>query len=70
MEIYDTMKFDRWVETGMAPAIESSLKLYEEVLSLGFKIILLTGRSEWHRNITVDNLIQAGFLEWDKLILR
>ncbi|KAL0304058.1 UNVERIFIED_CONTAM: Acid phosphatase 1 [Sesamum radiatum] len=70
LEMFNSTKFDQWVETGMAPAIESSLKLYEEVLSLGFKVILLTGRSERHRGITVENLLRAGFQEWDKLILR
>ncbi|KAL8535327.1 hypothetical protein ACS0TY_011102 [Phlomoides rotata] len=70
LEVFDSTKFDHWVELGMALAIDSSLKLYEEVLSLGFKIIFLTGRSERHRNITVENLSQAGFRKWDKLILR
>ncbi|KAI3458347.1 hypothetical protein Pfo_015010 [Paulownia fortunei] len=70
LEIFDSTKFDQWVETGMAPAIKSSLKLYEEVLNLGFKVILLTGRSERHRSITVENLSKAGFQEWEKLILR
>ncbi|GFQ01030.1 acid phosphatase 1 [Phtheirospermum japonicum] len=70
LEIFDSTKFDEWVETGMAPAIEPSLKLYEEVLNLGFKVILLTGRSERHRSITVENLSRAGFREWEKLILR
>ncbi|KAL3645168.1 hypothetical protein CASFOL_010348 [Castilleja foliolosa] len=44
-EIFDRTRFDEWAETGMAPAIEPSLKLYEEVLNLGFKVILMTGRS-------------------------
>ncbi|KAK6121973.1 hypothetical protein DH2020_044275 [Rehmannia glutinosa] len=70
LEIFDSTKFDEWVEMGMAPAIDSSLKVYEEVLSLEFKVILLTGRSERHRSITIDNLLQAGFRDWDKLILR
>ncbi|XP_051122810.1 acid phosphatase 1-like [Andrographis paniculata] len=70
VEVFDSVKFDEWVEMGMAPAVEHSLKLYEEVLGLGFKIVFLTGRSERHKNVTVDNLIQAGFREWDKLILR
>ncbi|KAK4489397.1 hypothetical protein RD792_005206 [Penstemon davidsonii] len=69
-ETFDSTKFDEWVETGMAPSIESSLELYEEVLSLGFRVILLTGRSERHRSVTVQNLLSAGFREWDKLILR
>lgn len=70
LEVFDSVQFDKWVEKGIAPAIKSSFKLYEEVLSLGFKVILLTGRSERHRNITTYNLIKVGFHDWDKLILR
>lgn len=70
LEVFDHMEFDKWVEKGMASAIEPSLKLYEEVLALGFKVFLLTGRSEQHRNITVQNLMNVGLKNWDKLILR
>lgn len=69
-EIFDGGKFDEWVEMGRAPAIESSLKVYEEVLNLGFKVILLTGRSERFRGVTVENLFQSGFRDWGMLILR
>nr|CAN74377.1 hypothetical protein VITISV_039733 [Vitis vinifera] len=64
------MEFAKWVEKATAPAIGSSLKLYEVVQSLGFKTFLLTGRSENQRSVTVENLINAGFQNWDKLILR
>lgn len=70
LEVFDHEKFDDWVEKGVAPAIEPSLKLYEDVLNLGFKVVLLTGRSENHRNVTIDNLINAGFRDWRHLILR
>lgn len=70
MEIFDSIEFDKWVEKGSASAIESWLKFYDEVLKLGFKIFLLTGRSERHRRVTTENLIKAGFRSWDKLILR
>ncbi|PSR93307.1 Acid phosphatase [Actinidia chinensis var. chinensis] len=70
LEVFDSVKFDKWVETAMAPPIESSLKLYEEVSKLGFKVFLLTGRGEKQRGVTVENLINAGFRDWDKLILR
>ncbi|XP_060211429.1 acid phosphatase 1 [Lycium barbarum] len=70
LEVFDSVEFDKWVEKGTAPALGSSLKLYQEVLSLGFKVFLLTGRSERHRNITVENLMNAGFHDWHKLILR
>ncbi|MQM07517.1 hypothetical protein Taro_040352 [Colocasia esculenta] len=68
-EIFDWQLFDNWVEKAVAPAIESSLKLYHELLELGFKIILLTGRSEGHRSYTVDNLRKAGLHSWEKLVL-
>jgi hypothetical protein len=58
------------VERGEAPAIQSSLNLYNEVRGLGFKTFLLTGRSEAHRGVTAENLSKQGFHEWDKLILR
>ncbi|KAK6915421.1 Acid phosphatase, class B-like [Dillenia turbinata] len=70
MEVFDAAEFDKWVQKAVAPPIESSLKLYEEVLKLGFKIVFLTGRSENQRIITVENLTNAGFQNWDKLILR
>ncbi|GMP44402.1 hypothetical protein CsSME_00013347 [Camellia sinensis var. sinensis] len=46
LEVFDGVEFDKWVDKAMAPPIESSLKLYEEVLKLGFKVFLLIGRSE------------------------
>ena len=70
LEVFDGVKFDKWVETATAPPIESSLKLYEEILKLGFKVFLLTGRGEKQRGVTVENLINAGFRDWDKLVLR
>ncbi|KAG5600422.1 hypothetical protein H5410_031792 [Solanum commersonii] len=70
LEVFDSVEFDKWVEKGTAPALGSSLKLYQEVLSLGFKVFLLTGRSERHRSVTVENLMNTGFHDWHKLILR
>ncbi|XWS47698.1 hypothetical protein CRYUN_Cryun13aG0006400 [Craigia yunnanensis] len=70
LEIFNPVEFDKWIQGGMAPAIEPSLKLYEKVLDLGFKVFLLTGRSEKQRSVTIENLIKAGFQSWDKLILR
>ncbi|KAL1201192.1 Acid phosphatase 1 [Cardamine amara subsp. amara] len=70
VEVFDYSKFDKWVEKGKAPAIAPSLKLYQKVKDLGYKVFLLTGRSENHRGITVENLRNAGFHNWDKLILR
>ena len=70
LEVFDHTKFDKWVEKGAAPAIAPSLKLYQRVIDLGYRVFLLTGRKESHRLVTVENLINAGFQNWDKLILR
>ncbi|KAI8562111.1 hypothetical protein RHMOL_Rhmol03G0009200 [Rhododendron molle] len=53
-----------------APALPASLKLYKEVQQLGFTIFLLTGRDESQRNITVKNLLYAGYSNWKRLIRR
>jgi len=70
LEIFDPAEFNKWVDKAIAPALEPSLKLYKEVMGLGFKVFLLTGRSEMQRSVTEENLINAGFQNWDKLILR
>ncbi|KAF5959258.1 hypothetical protein HYC85_000467 [Camellia sinensis] len=70
LEVFDGVEFDKWVDKAMAPPIESSLKLYEEVLKLGFKVFLLIGHSEQQSGVAVANLINSGFQDWDKLILR
>ncbi|ONK80435.1 uncharacterized protein A4U43_C01F17690 [Asparagus officinalis] len=70
LELFNGQEFDKWVSKATAPAIESSLKFYEEVLGLGFKVFLLTGRAEAQRSTTTDNLHAVGFRNWEKLILR
>jgi len=70
LEVFDPVEFDKWVDKAEALGIQPSLKLYELVLGLGFKVFLLTGRSEKQRSVTIENLINAGFQNWDKLIVR
>ncbi|RWR73569.1 Acid phosphatase Class B [Cinnamomum micranthum f. kanehirae] len=69
-EPYNSTLFDAWVDTGKAPALPESLKLYKKLLSLGFKIVFLTGRLEKRREITVTNLKSVGYHTWEKLILK
>ena len=70
LENFDSVEYNKWIEKAMAPALEASLKLYKEVLGLGFKVFLMTGRYEKHEGVTVKNLNDAGFKNWDKLIMR
>ncbi|KAF0901860.1 hypothetical protein E2562_006480 [Oryza meyeriana var. granulata] len=67
---FNETSFDEWVAVAQAPALPSSLKLYNELQGLGIHIILLTGRSEFQRNATQVNLFFAGYRSWEKLILR
>ncbi|KAK9231897.1 hypothetical protein WN943_022138 [Citrus x changshan-huyou] len=67
---YNPTMFNEWVNTGKAPPLPESLKLYKKLLLLGIKIVFLTGRPEDQRNVTEANLKHAGFNTWEKLILK
>ncbi|XP_062149367.1 acid phosphatase 1-like [Alnus glutinosa] len=67
---YNETSWDDWVKLGEAPALPASLKLYKEIVQLGFKTFLITGRDEHQRNVTEKNLLSAGYTNWERLILR
>ncbi|KAI9159687.1 hypothetical protein LWI28_000937 [Acer negundo] len=67
---YNSTLFNEWVKEGKAPALPESLKLYKNLLSLGIKVVFLTGRREHTRNSTATNLKEAGYHTWEKLILK
>ncbi|MBA0698561.1 hypothetical protein Goari_000268 [Gossypium aridum] len=67
---YNATLFDKWVMEGAAPALPESLWLYKKLLSLGIKVVFLTGRHESQRNTTASNLKNVGYHSWYKLILK
>lgn len=69
-EIFNETSFDDWVNEAKAPALPASLRFYKELQNLGFRIFLLTGRSEFQRQATETNLLFSGYTKWDRLILR
>ncbi|VVB11160.1 unnamed protein product [Arabis nemorensis] len=69
-EPYNSVAFNEWVVEGTAPGFGASLRLFKALKKLGFKIILLTGRDEDQRSITVSNLHDAGYSGWEHLLLR
>lgn len=69
-EPYNSTAFNQWVFTGEALALPESLKLYRKLLSIGIKVVFLTGRSEDQRAVTSNNLKNAGYHIWEKLILK
>nr|XP_010915365.1 acid phosphatase 1 [Elaeis guineensis] len=70
VELYNATSFNAWVMKGEAPALPESLGLYKKLLSLGIKIVFLTGRTEDQRNITAHNLRMVGYHTWEKLLLK
>ncbi|XP_021723505.1 acid phosphatase 1-like [Chenopodium quinoa] len=69
-EIFDEESFDEYMLLAKSPALSASLSLYKELQRLGFTIFVLTGRSEPFRNATEANLRDAGYSNWERLILR
>ncbi|XP_072999063.1 acid phosphatase 1-like [Typha latifolia] len=51
-------------------ALPASMWLYKELRELGFQLIFLSGRGEDERVTTVDDLLNAGYNSWTRLILR
>ncbi|KAJ0709611.1 putative Acid phosphatase [Helianthus annuus] len=67
---YNSTKFNQWVAEATAPAIPGSLKLYEQLIELGFKVVFLTGSREYLTEPRSRNLKAVGYTQWEKLILK
>ncbi|TKY64435.1 Stem 28 kDa glycoprotein [Spatholobus suberectus] len=70
VEPYNATAFNEWVDLGEAPALPESLKLYKKLVSLGIKIVFLTGRPLDQKAVTATNLKLAGYHAWEKLICK
>ncbi|OAY84389.1 Stem 28 kDa glycoprotein [Ananas comosus] len=70
VEPFNPTLSNAWVNEGAAPALPESLNLYKKLLSLGIKIVFLTGRTENQRDVTARNLKRAGYHTWEKLVLK
>nr|BAA19152.1 pod storage protein [Phaseolus vulgaris]BAC82457.1 pod storage protein [Phaseolus vulgaris] len=70
-EKFDSERYDEeFVNKGEAPALPETLKNYNKLVSLGYKIIFLSGRLKDKRAVTEANLKKAGYNTWEKLILK
>ncbi|KAK8514246.1 hypothetical protein V6N13_063148 [Hibiscus sabdariffa] len=69
-EPFDSKSKKKWELEGKAPALPETLKLYEKLLSLGIRVVFLSGKSEELRNVTSSNLRLVGYHTWEKLILK
>jgi predicted secreted acid phosphatase len=57
-------------DQGKDPAILPTLALYQYAKSNNVAVFFVTGRHEEEREVTAKNLKDAGYREWDGLVLR
>ncbi|KAF1865847.1 hypothetical protein Lal_00023521 [Lupinus albus] len=70
LRLNNATAFRKWIEHGKLPVLRHSLKLYNKLLGLHYKIVLITERSESQRKITVKNLRDAGYHQYTKIIFK
>ncbi|KAI4318157.1 hypothetical protein L6164_025960 [Bauhinia variegata] len=61
---------EEWMDKAKAPALDHSLRLFNDLKSRGIQIILVSSRREHLRSATIDNLVKVGYHGWSSLILR
>lgn len=67
---YIKEEWNKWVLAEKAPAIRQVKNFYDTLLSMGIKIIFITGRSSDQYQATFNNLKKAGYGVFDTLICR
>ncbi|KAM3196453.1 hypothetical protein ACQJBY_040084 [Aegilops geniculata] len=58
---YNWTSFQEYARQASAPALPETKRLYNKLLSVGIKPVILTGRREAQRTATVTNLRRQGF---------
>jgi len=69
-EPYNWTLFGAYVQEASAPALPETKRLYDRLLALGIKLVILTGRREDKREATAKNLAAAGYTGYEKLLLK
>ena len=59
-----------WDRKASAPAIKSTLMLFNAARAKGVSVFFITGRNEGERAATIRNLHRAGYRGWTKLIMK
>ncbi len=67
---YVKKEWDKWVFAEKAPAIKQVKQFYDTLISMGIKVIFITGRTEEQFQATYNNLVKAGYTKFDTLICR
>ena len=67
---YDPVMWNNWINEGKAPAISEVKQFYDFIIMKKIKAIFLSSRKGSQYDVTYRNLKQAGYLEFDILILK
>ncbi|KAM1272184.1 hypothetical protein ACFX2J_032908 [Malus domestica] len=68
---FDSSGFKAWARTGGCPAVPGMLGLFSKLVNSDFKVFMVTGRDEETLGqITTANLLDQGFVGYERLILR
>jgi acid phosphatase len=67
---YVSSVWNEWVHSAEAPAIEEVKNLYDTLVAKGADIIFITGRKDIDYDVSLSNLKEAGYTEFDTLITR
>ncbi|KAL2926840.1 Acid phosphatase 1 [Bienertia sinuspersici] len=68
---YNPTEFKTWALRGENPAIQPVLRLFNKLIEVGYKVFLVTGRDEEALgDATLDNLVNQGFVGFERLIMR
>lgn len=59
-----------WIMQAKTPSIAQTKRLYDYLVCRGFRIIFLSGRRHNEYDVTIKNLKEQGFDEFDHLIVR
>jgi len=62
--------FDKWAQSSEAPAIESTLRVFQKARQLQVAVFFISGRPEALREATERNLQTRGFVGWSRLVLQ
>ena len=67
---YIAKDWNDWVDKKRAPAIEGTLRLYNEAVKHEVSVFFITGRPQSQEAATAENLKAAGYHDWAGLSLR
>uniref|UniRef100_A0A453QF47 Acid phosphatase 1 n=1 Tax=Aegilops tauschii subsp. strangulata TaxID=200361 RepID=A0A453QF47_AEGTS len=67
---YNWTSFQEYARQASAPALPETKRLFDKLLSVGIKPVILTGRREVQRTATVTNLRRQGFSGWMTVLLK